>query len=809
MKKLIVIGLAMVAGFSGKAQLTVDNTSFTPYDLVVNYLVGSGVTVSNVTYNGIVGGGPVNNTIGYFTSTGTPVGIPSGVIMGTGNVQVAIGPNTMESASLGGGAFGASDADLELASGDTYNDAAVLEFDFIPTGDSINFKYVFASEEYPEYVFSVNDAFGFFLSGPGISGPYSGGAENIALVPGTSTFMSINSVNDGNHFCSGGATGCTNCAYYVSNCGGTTIQYDGMTVTVIAKAKVQCGMVYHIKLVIADALDTAWDSAVFLQEGSFSSNDIDVSIATPTSTSFINGAIYEECILGTTATFYLVRPTTSSADTIPFAYTGSAIVGLDYTSSTPDTFAIFAVGEDTASFSVTILGDGVTEGVDSLVVTVYNINLCGDTIVSSGTLYIHDPLVIVASAGLNDTINCLSEVVNLTGSATGSPLDFTYAWSGPGLTASGLTATFTPGGDATVIFSAVDECGFGDTDTMQITYVPIPVIADAGGDTTICPGFPMVITGSAIDGTSPFNYTWTQAGTTLSTTATLTYSPPATQDVVLTVVDNCGQSDSDTVTINVIVPTPFDLTFDPIETVACPGYPVAMDVVVNAGGIPPYTYLWDNGDVDNIGNYSVFTSPTTATLQINDNCGADTTITITMNVQSYSPLVVSTVDGELCLNTSGQVELPVTVTGGAGSNAFEWFAPVGPTITYNTSVGTALVSAPVDGNYVVAVIDLCGNTDLDTATISVIPCEITIPNIITPNGDNTNDAFYIINLEYHPNSSVVIFNRWGQLLYENADYKNDYKPTDWSDGVYYYVVKLTDGTEPAEYSGAFQLMKNK
>jgi len=60
-----------------------------------------------------------------------------------------------------------------LAAGFQTFDASILEFDFIPQSDTLKFNYIFGSEEYPEYVNSgYNDVFGFFISGPGIAGPF-------------------------------------------------------------------------------------------------------------------------------------------------------------------------------------------------------------------------------------------------------------------------------------------------------------------------------------------------------------------------------------------------------------------------------------------------------------------------------------------------------------------------------------------------------------------------------------------------------------------------------------------------------------
>ncbi|MFY7741535.1 MAG: choice-of-anchor L domain-containing protein, partial [Flavobacterium sp.] len=267
--------------FFSIAQLFVNNTTFTPAELVQNTLLGNGVTVSNITFNGSAANASVaSDQVGFF-STGinpTNLGIDSGIILTTGRGNVAVGPNNANNASNPPATPVIGDADLALLATGGINNKAVLEFDFIPTGNQLNFNFVFASEEYPEFVNSAfNDVFGFFLSGPGIAGPYSGGATNIALVPSTTTAITINNLNGGF------AAGCplvlpggANSAFYVNNCGGASIQYDGFTTVLTASAEVQCGEVYHIKLAVANVGDNGWDSAVFLQANSFNVNPIDL-----------------------------------------------------------------------------------------------------------------------------------------------------------------------------------------------------------------------------------------------------------------------------------------------------------------------------------------------------------------------------------------------------------------------------------------------------------------------------------------------------------------------------------------------------
>ena len=237
------------------AQLIIDNTSMTPAQLVQNVLANSTSTISNIAYSGYI-----PNSIGKFSTGSLPtnLGLTTGIIMSTGNVMDAIGPNLSTSTTNSNGT--GSDVDLaSLIPGYTVNDAAVLSFSFVPISDTLKIRYVFASEEYPEWAgSSFNDVFGLFLSGPGISGPFSNNAMNIALIPGTSLPVSIDNINSGQ-----------NAQYYVDNTAGTTIEYDGFTTVFTTWALVTPYASYHIKIAIGDAGDSAYDSAIFLEQGNF------------------------------------------------------------------------------------------------------------------------------------------------------------------------------------------------------------------------------------------------------------------------------------------------------------------------------------------------------------------------------------------------------------------------------------------------------------------------------------------------------------------------------------------------------------
>ena len=272
-RKLLIVFLFF--GCFANAQLVIDNT-LTSVQLVQNVLVDPSVVATNISFNrSIPAATAVRDQASKFSTNFNPsgLGLDGGILLTTGKSSVALGPNNAANNSNVTAIPVTGDVDLVqlIAPGQTVENAAILEFDFVATGLILNFDYVFASEEYPEFTASAfNDVFGFFLSGPGLAGPYSGGAINIARTPTTNTGSNVVSIGNVNNGITN--TGpCRNCTYYVNNLivanpSHLYIQYDGFTVPLRATAPLICGQTYHIKLAIANVSDSAWDSGVFIKD---------------------------------------------------------------------------------------------------------------------------------------------------------------------------------------------------------------------------------------------------------------------------------------------------------------------------------------------------------------------------------------------------------------------------------------------------------------------------------------------------------------------------------------------------------------
>jgi uncharacterized repeat protein (TIGR01451 family) len=236
--------------------------NMTPTDLA-NAILGGGVSVSNVVYKG------TSLSAGTFSGGAGIIGFENGIVLSSGRVSNVVGPNQGD--STGSVNDGAGDNDLSALIGGTETfDATVLEFDFVPSSDLLTFQYVFSSEEYNEFVGEFNDVFGLLVNG-----------QNVALVPGTVTPVSINNVNGGDPF----GTNPKNPHLYRNNDlddGGGQIntEMDGLTVVLLAQASVTPGQVNHLKLAVADAGDESYDSSVFIKGSSLTSQPpADLSIA--------------------------------------------------------------------------------------------------------------------------------------------------------------------------------------------------------------------------------------------------------------------------------------------------------------------------------------------------------------------------------------------------------------------------------------------------------------------------------------------------------------------------------------------------
>ncbi|MDD1416997.1 choice-of-anchor L domain-containing protein, partial [Dolichospermum sp. ST_con] len=437
---------------------TKDLSNLTGAKQLVDTLVASGITTSNITFKG------VNGAVGTFTGgIGAGIGIESGIVLSTGQISFAANTNTIDSAGQNNEKLGDTDLSKIVGSLGTY-DAAVLEFDFIPTSSEVSFSYVFASEEYPEWVGTrFNDVFAFYLNG-----------QNIALVPGTTTPVAINTINGGN---SRTATPATNSSFFVPNYFGNAtkdIQFDGFTTVLSATATgLVPGVASRIKLAIADTADGELDSAVFVQASSFGNATLVTVVATDDYAK--EGTTPDQGVFTITRTGSTVAPLTVS-----YSLSGSAS-SADY-NPILSTVTIPA-GSASTTVTVTPVDDTLTEGNETVILSLIDTNSYDLGRQNSGTVIIRDNesenivvslSVAPASVVEDGTGNLVYTFTRASGTTT--PIDLT----------SPLTVNYNVGGSATLDsdYTQTGAASFSST-TGKITFAAGSATATLTIDPTV------------------------------------------------------------------------------------------------------------------------------------------------------------------------------------------------------------------------------------------------------------------------------------------------------------------------------------
>jgi gliding motility-associated-like protein len=843
--KLILLILLTAYVTISNAQIT--TSTMTPAQYVQNVLLGPGVTASNITYTGLP-----KMIASYTAAPAGALGINKGVYLTTGTngiIPADVGPT--------GPSFNMQSED-NLQPGDTYldafsnglgtNDASVLEFDFVPQSDTVRFKYVFGSEEYNFYVgSSFNDVFAFVLTG--VSTPFP--STNIALIPGTTTRISINNVNNGQS--SGLSSGpCTNCSYFRDNdAGNIDCVYNGLTTVLTAKSHVICGQTYHIKLAIADVADGSLDSGVFLEAGSFSS-PVPIALGAENSNPNLTNTqqLIEDC--NTNCIYFIRNGNISLADSFSLQVGGSAVLGIDYIQTSDPLFSWptkikFIPNQDTVRIcNIFALQDNLAEPIEAITFTLTGFNngtsacLVPPSATYSLSVKDYTPIVI----GQGDSSFCNNHVPLLIAHVSGGVPGYGYSWmpgngGGSTYTASGLTQT--------TIFTLTvnDACNMTQVKTFSVNVTPTVSVSSA----SICAGETAVLTATgaatyiwstgattnpiSVSPASPTNYTVTGFIGPCTNSAVVTVNIITTPTVVVSGNNSICEGQSTTltasgatsylwstsasgpsITVNPSSTTNYQVVGGAgtctnaanyqVNVTAVPNMTVSGSVIcagqqasVTATGAS--TYQWNTGETTSTIHPSPSGNTSYSVTGANGNC--TNTAVYTQSVTTDTPQLQAVGPYKFCTDTVKQI--PAIVTSNNPNYFLTWTAPNGGQVPYDT-VGYIYYfssSQPTAGIYTITVTDLCNNKHSVTVDITVTTCDIQVPNVVTSNGDNVNDAFKIRGLESFSNTVLSVYNRWGKRVYNNENYTNDWKP-DVNAGTYFYVLNLADGRK---YNGFFEV----
>ncbi|MCX7955454.1 MAG: choice-of-anchor L domain-containing protein [Bacteroidales bacterium] len=597
------------------SQFTIYNfQAATNANTLVNALVGTGVQYFNPTFTGSYQGTNSGNA-GFFINGAQALGIDKGIVLTTGQAgQWWYDPNKFLASAnsycyfstdngLGGDALLTS-----IAGSQTYN-AAVLTFEFIPESNYIQFRYVFGSDEYDEYVGDIyNDIFGFFVTSLEADG-YNYNNLNIAKIPGTSTPITINNVNKGNSACGSPPGGCTNCAYYISNVPTIRqVEYDGLTTVLTAGCQVTPCKRYRMKIAIADVGDPWYDSGVFLEENSFISpvlDDVTISFSNANAGGGTNAV--EGCS-NAIITFALNFPTPINRN-INFTLGGTAQFGVDYYTipdisgsySPPNNYYVtIPQGQQSITLTIVPILDGTNEGTESINYSIQT-HLCDPSSIVTGAINIIDNST-PFSLSLQPSYNiCLGQSQTISVTVNGGQQPLNFQWN-TGQNTNPITVN--PGYTTTYVVTVTEACGATSTAQTTVIVNPVPSVFASPSSLTICSGNTTNITISSNVSSSQF--TWTASGSnnasgyssgtgnTIQQTLITTNNNPAS--VIYTIQATANGCNSSPINLNVTInPSPIINNITTTPVTVCQGTPDGTITISAAGGTPPYQYSLNGG----------------------------------------------------------------------------------------------------------------------------------------------------------------------------------------------------------------------
>jgi gliding motility-associated-like protein len=686
-------------------------SDYTPLQLVKDVLISSGTnscvtpTVSNVQVSPNLPATNAQRSWGYFHKGTTNFPFQDGIVLSTGYANKA--GNNYISSTLGDDLPTGSDPDLVAATNPsaTLNDAVILEFDFVPTSSQVKFNYLFASEEYTgSFPCSFSDAFALLLR-PTAGGPY----VNMAILPAPGTGpVSVTNIHPQDSF-TGFDMGCgaPNVSFFGGyNTSNIETNFNGRTVPLQATATVVPGQSYHFKMVLADAIDSSYDSAVFLEGGSF---NIGVELLDPN-----GGTLPEEINVCDNAPQVITASVNDPNMNYQWFYNGVAIQGATtptITATQPGNYEIqvtFPGNPCPGKASIKINGGTTPAAVDA------SLLLCSTPDVTWFDLTDAMPSISTTPGAVFTFYEDQADALAQNDDNIQDILHYN-------------------GNDGQVLYVVVSNGGFCSK-MVELTLLKEtrPTVSLVASKLKVCPGSTVELTA-----TGGSTYEWANFQGT-GNVQTATVYTTTTFSVYALGAKGCQSSLPAKVTVEVVP----ELTSPLRDVEMCQGDRITLD----AGAGPNYSYLWSTGEITqtiNVDNWGVYT------VKI-DNGYCEKTFTV--NVLGAASPFVSNVDySNNTLTITAEVptinNIPQTaeysIDGGISWQDSNVFTNVQDNATYNIqvrSVGTHCVGA------------------LEFFTFQV-------KNIITPNDDGINDTLDLTALGGFNNFTGSIYDRYGSEMF--------------------------------------------
>ena len=688
---LVILAFLATAGLHAQTfqnhlhvQSCTQGRNWTAAQLVQNTLVGEGVQVSNVRFNGSTGVINCNGIGTFYTDNNaptTPIGLREGILITTGSIQGAPGPNSSARLTTNYSCTSHPDPALIPLTGDntsTLFHCSVLEFDFIPQTDSVGFRYVFASEEYPEYTEeSFNDIFAFFVSGPNpTGGNYVD--TNIAKIPGTNQPVSIHTIND-----------YTNDSYYIDNYPRQAaardtlqIEYDGFTTVLTAYVHVIPCSTYHLRISLSDVNDSTFDSGVFLEAGSLSAKSLDVSMHSNNPVNNDPSRFYESCCMDVVVK---LKNPNSVHRTLEIFRNHINTTNSDFTiepslneNNTNPSIYQFPPNCDSLVFHICGTPDGIAEGLERFRLGYRLQGECNYRFDTLGVVNVNTFSVTTSTSNLNYS------PVSIYANVNGGVPPYHYEW----IDMRSNDTTYTTTNSISVPLQPLrqykvcvtDACG--NTQCATCAVGPVPLFIDTSRvEVTVCAGDTYTLTAP---GGSGYRWYWgnSASGTVRGTNSTYT-TPAITYDRYFSVEasrDTLGATWYNTRVFYIRVEAAPSMTLynndlgtsssgtGTFTTYACSGDSVHLRAT---GGT---TYKWGNGTFGTASSYALMPtaatstgSATVTTVQVTARGPAPRYCTSqrTININNYRyPTLNAVPDTSVCTGRSFTLRAsPVSATG--------------------------------------------------------------------------------------------------------------------------------------------------
>ncbi|MCW3168423.1 choice-of-anchor L domain-containing protein [Chryseobacterium sp. 09-1422] len=673
-------------------------SNYTPTQLVTDVLVGTSGScgtpnITNVTISPNQAVTNNNRFWGYFNKGTSNFPFAEGIVLTTGYAREA--GNTAINDVLGGTTGTMSDPDLVAAIGTTQqlNDAVTLEFDFVPTSSQMKFRYMFASEEYTGGFPCLNydDAFALLLK------PVGGTYQNLAILPGGAGPVSATNIVPQNPLFSCGPIN----AQYFGSLPPNQINYYGRTIPLTAEATVIPGQMYHIKMVIADARDGNYDSAVFLEAGSF---DIGVNLLDP------SGAQLPAEINVCNNEPQLITASTSGPNLLyQWFLDGNPIAGAN-------TNTITAVQPGTYKIEVSVPGNPcpgsasikINGGTTPLAQNA-TFRLCSTPDITTFDLNNAKPLI-------SPTPNAVFRFYENQADATAQNANFIQ------------TPANYNGANGQILYVVVSDGGFcSKTIELTLTRELTPIAGVTSSRIRVCPGEAVTLTA-----TGGVTYLWDNFPGN-GNTQTVTVNQTTTFTVYALGALGCKSLLPAKITVETVAP----ITSPLLDVEMCVGDTITLD----AGAGTNYTYLWNTGAetqtivATQLGVYTVTINngicEETFTVKVH---GASSPFFTNLSYENNTLTAIAT--NPSINNLYGTLEYSVDGINWQESNVF----------TNLTDNATYNVQVRIKGT------TCYGAVEFFTLAIN---------NVITPNQDGVNDVLDLTGLRDFNNFTGSVYDRYG------------------------------------------------